>query len=55
MATLTLVIFLLLAVACLTTLIVATRTASEGFEDDVGFHRVKVPQALAPEESDKRS
>lgn len=54
-ATLTLVIFLALAVACLTTLIVATRTASEGFEDEVGFHRVKVPQALAPEESDKRS
>ena len=54
MATLTLVIFLFLVVACLATLVFAARSASEGFEDEVGFHRVKVPRAPLPDEGSKR-
>jgi hypothetical protein len=48
------VIFLFLAVACLATLVIAARSASEGFEDEVGFHRVKVPHAPIADSSSKQ-
>ena len=51
----TIVILLLVASVCVATLIVATRSASEGFEDDVGFHRVKVTGTSMVDDKSKRS
>jgi hypothetical protein len=53
-AILTFLIFLLLVVASVVTLVVATRSASEGFEDEVGFHRVQVPRSSRSDDTNKR-
>ncbi|MEO6245509.1 MAG: hypothetical protein ABIQ12_08740 [Opitutaceae bacterium] len=49
----TLVIFLVLVAASVLTLVIAARSASEGFEDEIGFHRVKAPRSTMAEDPGK--
>lgn len=52
--TITISVLLLLALGGVVTMIFAARSASEGFEDEVGFHHVRMARTPVAQESEER-